>query len=108
MRLIKSNHLKVFTFVREADKIWAAADKVAGNNGRPTLQMIIKPPPGEYQYKPEEISGHPSINLCLHSFDNIGSVNSSIFCLFDLLLKNPDNGMSFSTMAILVDGNQCD
>jgi hypothetical protein len=105
---IKSNHPKVIAFVREADKIWVAANKVAGNDGRPTSQMIIKLPPGEYQYTPEEISGHPSINLFSHSFDNIVSVNPSIFCLFDLMLKKPDNGTSFSTMAVLVDDNECD
>jgi hypothetical protein len=105
---IKSNHPKVIAFVREADKIRAAADKVAGNDGRPTSQMIIKLPPGEYQYTPEEISGHPSINLFSHSFDNIVGVNPSIFCLFDLMLKKPDNGTSFSTMAVLVDDNKCD
>ena len=70
--------------------------------------MIIKLPPGEYQYTPEEISGHPSTNLFSHSFDNIVGVNPSIFCLFDLMLKKPDNGTSFSTMAVLVDDNECD
>ncbi len=105
---IKSNHPKVIAFVREADKFRAAADKVAGNDGRPTSQMIIKLPPGEYQYTPEEISGHPSINLFSHSFDNIVGVNPSIFCLFDLMLKKPDSGMSFSTMAVLVNDNECD
>ncbi len=105
---IKSNHTKVIAFVREADKIRAAADKVAGNNGHPTLQMIIKLPPGEYQYTSGEIRGHPSINLFLHSFDNIGGVNHSIFCLFDLMLKKPDNGTSFSVMAVLINDNECD
>jgi hypothetical protein len=79
---IKSNHLKVIAFVREADKIRAAADKVAGNDGHPTSQMVIELPLGEYQYTPEEISGHPPINLFSRSFDNISGVNPSIFvCL---------------------------
>jgi hypothetical protein len=108
LETIKSNHPKVIAFVREADKIWAAANKVAGNDGRPTLQMIIKLPPGEYQYTPEEISSHPFINLFLHSFDNIGGVNPSIFCLFVLMLKKPDNRTSFSTITVLVDNNECD
>jgi hypothetical protein len=45
---IQANHLKVIAFVGETDKIWAAADKVAGNDGRPTSQMIIKLPPGSW------------------------------------------------------------
>ena len=105
---IKSNHPKVIAFVREADKIWVAANKVAGNDGRPTSQMIIKLPPGEYQSTPEEISGHPSINLFSHSFDNTGGTHTTIFCLFDLMLKKSDDGTSFSTKAILVDDNECD
>ena len=38
----------------------------------------------------------------------IVGVNSSIFCLLDLMLKKPDNGTSFSMMAVLVEDNECD
>jgi hypothetical protein len=74
----------------------------------PTLQMIIKLPPGEYQYTPEEISGQPSVNLFSHSFDNTGGTHTTIFCLFDLMLKKLDDGTSFSTKAVLIDNNKCD
>jgi hypothetical protein len=105
---IQANHPKVIAFVGETDKIRAAANKVAGNNGRPTSQMIIKFPPGEYQYIPEKISGHPSVNLFSYSTDNIGSAHTTIFCLFDLMLKKLDDESSFSMKAVLVDDNECD
>jgi len=105
---IQANNPKVIAFVGETDKIRAAADKVAGNDGRPTSQMIIKLPPGEYQYTPEEISGHPSVNLFSHSTDNTGGTHTTIFCLFDLMLKKSDDGTSFSTKAVLVDDNECE
>jgi len=79
---IQANHPKVIEFVGETDKIRAADNKVAGNDGRPKSQMIIKLPPGEYQYTLEEISSHPSVNLFSHSFDNTGGSTPPFFvCL---------------------------
>ncbi len=105
---IQANHPKVIAFVGEKDKIWAAADKVAGNDGRPTSEMIVKLPPDKYQYTPEEISGHPSVNLFLHSFDTNGGLHTTIFCLFDLMLTKLDDGMRFSMKTVLVNDNKCD
>jgi hypothetical protein len=105
---IQANHPKVTAFVGETDKIRAAVNKVAGNDGRPTSEMIVKLPPGEYQYTPEEISGHPSVNLFSHSFDTNGGLHTTIFCLFDLMLKKLDDGTRFSTKTVLVDDNECD
>ena len=68
--LIQASHRKVIAFVGETDKIRAAADKIVENDGRTTSKMVVKLPPGEYQYTMEEISGHPSVNLFSHSFDN--------------------------------------
>jgi hypothetical protein len=90
-KTIQANHPKVIAFVGETDKIRAAADKVAENDGRPTLEMTVKLPPGEYQYTPEEISGHPPVNLFSHSFDTNGGLHTTIFCLFDLMLKKSWN-----------------
>ncbi len=45
---IQASHPKVIAFVGETDKIWAAADKIAENDGLCTSKMIIKLPPGEY------------------------------------------------------------
>jgi hypothetical protein len=98
-----------FLLQRVTDKIRAAAGKIAKNGGRTTSKMVIKLPPGEYQYTLEEISGHPSVNLFLHSFDNTtGDTHTTIFCLFDLMVKILDNGTRFSTKAILVNDNECD
>ena len=74
----------------------------------PTPQMIVKLPPDEYQYTPEEISGHPSVSLFSHSTENTGDTHTTIFCLFDLMLKKSDDGVSFSTKSVLVDDNKCD
>ncbi len=70
--------------------------------------MIVKLPPGEYQYTPEEISNHPSVNLFSHSFDTNGGLHTTIFCLFDLMLKNSDGGTRFSTKTVLGNDNKCD
>jgi hypothetical protein len=106
---IQANHPKVIAFVGETDKIRAAADKVSGNDGRPNSQMITKLPPGEYQYtRGNQWSPLHSVNLFSHSFDNTGGTHTTMFCLFDLMLKKSDDGMSFSTKAILVANNECD
>jgi hypothetical protein len=106
---IQASHCKVIAFVGETDKIRAAAGKIAENDGRTTLKMVVKLPPDEYQYTLEEISGHPSVNLFSHSFDNTtGNTHTTIFCLFDLMVKILDDGTRFSTKAILVDDNECD
>jgi hypothetical protein len=83
---------------RETEKIWAAAKKAAENDGIFTSKIIIKLPPCEYQYTPEDISGHPAIKLFLHSYDNTtGGMHTTIFCLFDLMVKILDDGRRFST-----------
>jgi hypothetical protein len=106
---IQASHCKVIAFIGETDKIWAAAIKIAENDGRTTSKMVVKLPPGEYQYTLEEISGHLSVNLFSHSFNNTTSdTHTTIFCLFDLMVKILDNGTRFSTKAILVDDNKCD
>ncbi len=80
---IQASHRKVIAFVGETDKIWAAASKIAENDGRTTLKMVVKLSPGQYQYTLEEISGHPSLNLFSHSFDNTtGDTHTTFFvCL---------------------------
>ncbi len=99
----------MIAFLGETDKIRAAAGKIAENDGRTTLKMVVKLPPGEYQYALEEISGHPSVNLYLHSFNNTtGNMHNTFFCLFDLMVKILDDGTKFSTKTILVNGNECD
>jgi hypothetical protein len=106
---IQASHLKVIAFVGETDKIRAAACKIAENDRCTTSKMVVKLPPGEYQYTLEEISGHPSVNLFSNSFNNItGDTHTTIFCLFDLMVKILDDGTMFSTKAILVDDNECD
>ncbi len=47
---IQASHPKVVAFVREIDKIWAAANKIAENDGRTTSKMVVELSPGEYQY----------------------------------------------------------
>jgi hypothetical protein len=85
---IQASHCEVIAFVGETDKIRAAAGKIAENDGRTTSKMVVKLPPGEYQYTLEEISGHPSVNLFSHSFDNTtGDTHTTIFCLFSLVVK---------------------
>ena len=43
---------------------------------------------------------------CLFVF--LTTFHTTIFCLFDLMLKKSDDGTSFSTKAVLVDDNECD
>ncbi len=89
--------------------IRAVADKIAGNDGRYTSKMIVKLPPGEYQYTPEEISGHPSVNLFLKSCNiTTGGTHTTFFFLFDLMAKVSDDGTRFSTKTSLVNDNKCD
>ncbi len=84
---IQASHCKVIAFVGETDKIQVAAGKIADNDGRTSSKMVVKLLPGEYQYTLEEISGHPSVNLFSHSFDNTtGDTHTTIFCLFDLMV----------------------
>ena len=104
-RTIQASHPKVIAFVGETDKIRAAADKIA--DGLCTSKMIVKLPPGEYQYTPVDISGHPSVNL-FSSESNTGGTFTTIFCLFDLMVKVSDDGKRFSTKASLVDDDECD
>jgi hypothetical protein len=84
---IQASLCKVIAFVGETDKIRAAASKIAENDGRTTLKMVVKLPPGEYQYTLEEISGHPSVNLFSHSSNNTtGDTHTTIFSLFSLVV----------------------
>ena len=69
--------------------------------------MIVKLPTGEYQFTPVDISGHPSVNL-FSSESNTGGTFTTIFCLFDLMVKVSDDGKRFSTKASLVDDDECD
>jgi hypothetical protein len=71
--------------------------------------MIIKLPPGEYQYT-GGIQWSPlrSVNLFSHFFDNTGGTHTTICCLFDPMLKKSDDGTSFSTKAVLINDNECD
>ena len=47
-------------------------------------------------------------DLFSHSCDNTGGSHTTIFWLFDPMLKKSDDGTSFSTKAVLVDHNKCD
>jgi hypothetical protein len=84
---IQASHPEVIAFVGETDKIWAAADKIAANDGLCSFKMIIKLPPGEYQYTPEDISGHPSVNLFTLLRQHRRHKHTTIFCLFDMMVK---------------------
>ncbi len=85
---IQASHYKIIAFVEETDKIRAVASKIAKKDGRTTSKMVVKLPPGEYQYTLEEISGHPSINLFSHSFNNnTSNTHTTFFCLFSLVVK---------------------
>ncbi len=60
---IQPSHPNVIAFVGETDKILAATNKMAETDLLCTSKIILKLPPGEYHYTPEDISGHPSVNL---------------------------------------------
>jgi hypothetical protein len=105
---IQPRHPNVIAFLGETDKIWAATNKMAETDLLCTSKIILKLPPGEYQYTPEDISGHPSVNLFSHSCHNTTGNTHTTFFLFDLMVKKIEDGTRISTMAILVDDNECD
>ena len=105
---IQASHPKVIAFVTETDKIRAEVDKKT-SDGVCTSEMIVNLPPGaEYQYTPESISGHPAVNVFAHHTDNTVNTHTTIFCLFDLMVKISNDEKRFSTKANLLDDNECD
>jgi hypothetical protein len=102
---LRSSHPKVIALVKTMDNIW-------GSNESCTSNMTIKLPPREdYQFTPTPISGHKSITIAV--FPPPGpngptSPHATIFLLFDLMVKNSDNGKKFSTKASFEDDTKLD
>jgi hypothetical protein len=74
--------------------------------------MMIKLPSGEdYQFTPMPISGHESITIAIFpppAPNGPISPHATIFLLFDLMVKNSDNGKKFSAKASFEDDTKMD
>jgi hypothetical protein len=100
-----TSHPKIIALLKTMDNTW-------GSNESCTSNMTIKLPPGEdNQYTPTPISSHESITIAVfppQAPSGPISPHATIFLLFDLMVKNSDNGKKLSTKASFEDDTELD